>query len=140
MTKSRVIPSKEIITLVLKSLICFFLKCYTKKSRRARLLSQDNHTFVPYAADQPPKLHLFHNEKLLIYKAFQDVRYNQIRVLGAMYLDVNMSVVIKVNGKRVRYKREIHGLVINFNIQFPLKYVNFVFPDRPVNKITVNDV
>lgn len=88
----------------------------------------------------PPSLNLFFNQSLLIYRAVEDKRYNIIRILGAMYLNLNISdIIIAVNGKIIKYKIRVLGLLIKFNYDFPLKYVNFVFNSTYVRNITVNN-
>lgn len=80
------------------------------------------------------------NNTLLIYRAIEDKRNNIIRILAAMYMNINKSlVIIKVNNKIINYTIVLLGLVIKFNIEFPLKYVNFVFTNRYIKNIKVNN-
>lgn len=87
-----------------------------------------------------PHFNILLNKRLLIYRAVEDVRYDVIRILGGMYLELNKSLItIKVNGKEVNYSIVILGLLIKFNNPFPLKYVNFIFPKQYIHNITLNN-
>lgn len=88
-------------------------------------------------------LHLFTflNRNLLIYRAIEDLRYNCTRILGAMNLSINLSkILIKADGIKTPFIAKILGKIIKFNIEFPLKYVNFIINTTNANSISVNDI
>lgn len=87
-----------------------------------------------------PIFFTFLNNTLLVYRAVEDKRNNLIRILAAMYLNVNKSsIIITANGKIIDYTIVVLGLLIKYNIEFPLKYVNFIFPFEEIQIIRVNN-
>lgn len=96
--------------------------------------------FTPYIIDKPPNLHIYNNGTFMVYRAVQDIRYNNIKILCGIYQNYKSEIIIKVNDKQVEYKIEYLGLLIKYNADFPLKYANIILPNmNNVQSIVVNN-